>query len=156
MNKFSWNHDRSYLLQVMVNNFLCGSGSQSRTLYNMGNLSKTYLKLISCEVSFAHSLFHICSIVLKCILHSNDTCSVWNIKNNRKLKGMLWTNKILRDLRWVADGYPTLHIPTGVRFFLAIPCHASQTTCDRDSCSWSVGPIVTAVEYEVLRNLFFR
>ena len=40
--------------------------------------------------------------------------------NMCKLKGMLLTNEILRDLtlRWVSDGYPpTLDSPVGARFF---------------------------------------
>ena len=54
-NEFSWNHDRTYLLQVMVGIFfVCGSGSQSGALCNMGYLLETYLKLKSFEVSFAH------------------------------------------------------------------------------------------------------
>ena len=83
------------------------------------------------------------------------TWSVQNIKNMFKLKGVLLTNEILRDLRlrWVSDGYlPTLDSPVGARFFSAIPCHASQTWCDWELCSWSVFPIITAVEYEVLCN----
>ena len=47
------------------------------------------------------------------------TWSVQNIKNMCKLKGMLLTNEILRDLRlrWVSDGYPpTLDSPVGARF----------------------------------------
>ena len=73
-NEFSWNHDRTYLLQVMVGIFFCGSGSQSGALCKTGYLSETYLKLKPSEVSFAHSLFHIDSIVFKCCtLHSGDT-----------------------------------------------------------------------------------
>ena len=73
-----------------------------------------------------------------------------------KPKGMLWTNEVLRDLslRWVSDGYPpTLHSPIEARL-LAILCHASQTMCDWDLCSWGVFSITTAVEYEVLRNFW--
>ena len=48
------------------------------------------------------------------------TWSVQNIKNMSKLKGIILTNEILRDLRlgWVSDGYPpTLDSPVGARFF---------------------------------------
>ena len=49
-------------------------GSQSGALCRTGYLSETYLKLKPSEVSFAHILFHIDSIVLKCCtLHSGDT-----------------------------------------------------------------------------------
>ena len=87
------------------------------------------------------------------------TWSVQNIKNMCKLKGILLTNEILRDLRlrWVSDGYPpTLDSPAPLEpDFSAIPCHASQTWSDWDSvCSWSVFPIITAVEYEVLHNFW--
>ena len=50
------------------------SGSQSGALCKTGYLSETYLKLKPSEVSFAHSLFLIDSIVFKCCtLHSGDT-----------------------------------------------------------------------------------
>ena len=48
------------------------------------------------------------------------TWSVQNIKNMCKLKGILLTNEILRDLRlrWVSGGYPPiLDSPVGARFF---------------------------------------
>ena len=139
---------------------MCGLESQSGALCNMGYLSETYRELKSCEISFAHRLFHIWSIVLKLKLHCIAvilTGSVQNTKKNIwKSKGMLWTNEILRDLslRWVSDVYPpTLHSPIEARF-LSILCHASQTMCDWDLCLWGVFSITTAVGYEVLRNFW--
>ena len=125
-NEFSWNHDRTYLRQVMVSIFFsfCGSGSQSGALCKTGYLSETYLKLKPSEVSFAHSLNHIDSISFLNVLHCTTVVLTWsaqNIKNVWRLKGMLsWTNEIFRvlSLRWVSDGYPpTLDSPIGDRFF---------------------------------------
>ena len=84
----------------MVSNFLCGSGSKSGALCNMRYLSEAYLKLKSCEVLLAHSLFHICPMVLKYyILHNSDTdvlCAIYH--KHLKTDRILWTNEILRDL----------------------------------------------------------
>ena len=44
--------------------------------------------------------------------------------------------------------------PRWGQIFSAISCHASQTWCDWNLCSWSVFPIINAVEYEVLRNFW--
>ena len=76
----------------------------------------------------------------------SKTCVDW--------KGCYWLTRYCEF--WVLDEFRTdnrLHW-TAPLIFSAIPCHASQTWCDWDLCSWSVFPIITAVEYEVLRNFW--
>ena len=66
-----------------------------------------YLTLKSCEVSFAHSLFHIYSIVLKwCTLHSGDT-DVVCVKYQRRVnwKGCYWLTRFCEF--WVWDEFRT-------------------------------------------------
>ena len=88
----------------------------------MGYLSKTYLKLKSSLVcpyidyfTYAQSFWNVghCTAVIL-------PWSVQNIKKLCKLKGMLLTNEILRDLRlrWVSGRYPpALDSPIGARLF---------------------------------------
>ena len=97
-------------------------------------------------------------MVLKyCTLHSGDTDMVCaKYQNMCNLKGMLLANEILRDLilRWVSDGYPpTLDSPVGARFFQLYRV-TRLILGVTDLCSWSVFSIITAVEYEVLRNFW--
>ena len=98
-----------------------------------------WVELKSCKVSFAHSLFHICSIDLKwCTLHSSDT-GVICVKYQKHVKcenwkGCYWLTRFCKF--WVWDEFRMdirLHWTAPLEpDFSAIPCHASQTNnrCD--------------------------
>ena len=124
-NEFSWNHDRTYLLQVMVGIFFLWFRTTIRGLVQHGisvrNVSQTQImrSLVCPYIAYfisAQSFWNVvhCTAVIL-------TWSVQNIKNMCKLKGMLLANRILRNLRLrlISDGYPpTLDSPVGARFFV--------------------------------------
>ena len=136
-NEFSWNHDWTYLLQVMF--FLCVCVFQD---HNQGpcatwDISQKRILISNHAKSRLPIAYFISAQSFWNVVHCTAATLPWsvrNIKNICKLKGMLLTNEILRvfSLRWASDGYPsTLDSPIGARFFSAIPFHASQTWCDR-------------------------
>ena len=120
-NEFSWNHDRTYLLQVMVGIFFvvqdhtkgtCAKWDICQKRILNSNHAKSRLPIVYFISAQSFWNVHCTAVIL--------TWSVQNIKNMCKLKGMLLTNEILRvlSLRWVSDGYPpTLDSPIGARFF---------------------------------------
>ena len=79
---------------------------------------------------------------------------------NHTLAGALCSGNILPGPALVSQqfrcftGHTYIGQPHWSQIFSAIPCHASQTWCDWDLCSWSVFRIITAVEYEVLCNFW--
>ena len=86
---------------------------ESRALCYLGYPSETPLKTNSHGISFAHRLLIRYSVVLKfCTENGNNTAMICaNFKTIGKLKEILWSNRISRDLGlwWVSEWYPTLH-----------------------------------------------
>ena len=119
-NEFSWNQDRTYLLHVMLffsvqdhTQGPCATWDicQKRILNSNQARSRLPIAYFILTQSFGN-VVHCTAVIL--------TWSVQNIKNMWRLKGMLWTNEILRvlSLRWVSGGYPpTLDSPIGDNFF---------------------------------------
>ena len=113
----------SAVSQSASSGVLCNIGYSSETV--------THLKLKSRELLLPHiqySMFRSYPNTFAMIVPS----SVRNFKPIAQLKRMLWTNEISRDLclRWVSEGYPLVHSPTGSDL---------RRTLQRNACYLSIG-----------------
>ena len=105
-NEFSWNHDRTYLLQVMVGFVLCVIQDHNQGPYSTWDIcQKRVLNSNHAKSRLPkYSSFNICSIVLKCCtLHSvywywhgvckiSKTCVNW--------KGFYWLTRFCEIWDW--------------------------------------------------------